>query len=594
MADSLLLDAIEGPEDLRRLQADELAALAEEIRQFLIEAVSVSGGHLGSNLGAVELTLALHRVFDSPRDTIVWDTGHQAYVHKLVTGRREGFARLRQGGGLSGYPNRAESEHDLVENSHASTSISYAFGLAVARDMRTDQGGTGETVVAVIGDGALTGGMAYEGLNNFGFSGRRAVIVLNDNGRTYAPTVSHLSATGPGHDPGRDLTGFFRALGLGYVGPIDGHDIAALEPVLRDAAAADGPVVVHVITRKGEGYEPAETDEEKRLHDVGAFDPETGVPLGGKKVSYTAAFGDALLDLAAERPEIVAITAGMPGSTGLLAFAERFPDRCLDVGIAEQHAVAAATGMALKGLRPVVALYSTFLSRAWDQVLYDVGLHGAPVVFCLDRAGITGDDGPSHHGLYDMALLTKVPGMTIFAPSSYEEVRVMLDEALRTTNGPVALRWSKTPARHVDAGGTGSGRNARKIQEGEDVCFLAVGKMVAAAEEAAALLLARGVHATIYDVRVLPPDARMIADARRHPLVVTVEDGIAEGGAGALLAGAIANEDVGKAGPPVVVLGTPNAYLAQGKPADILANLGLDGPGISATVLKALDLPAVD
>ncbi|MFN8028254.1 MAG: 1-deoxy-D-xylulose-5-phosphate synthase [Acidimicrobiia bacterium] len=590
MADSLLLDAIEGPEDLRRLNADQLAALAEEIRQFLIEAVSVSGGHLGSNLGAVELTLALHRVFDSPRDTIVWDTGHQAYVHKLVTGRRDGFARLRQGGGLSGYPNRAESEHDLVENSHASTAVSYAFGLAVARDAKQ----SGETVVAVIGDGALTGGMAYEGLNNFGFTGRRAVIVLNDNGRTYAPTVSHLSATGPGHDPAGDLSGFFTALGLGYVGPVDGHDIAALEPVLRDAAAADGPVVVHVITRKGEGYEPAETDEEKRLHDVGAFDPETGVPLGEKKVSYTAAFGDALIDLAAERPEIVAITAGMPGSTGLLGFAERFPDRCLDVGIAEQHAVTSATGMALKGLRPVVALYSTFLSRAWDQVLYDVGLHGAPVVFCLDRAGITGDDGPSHHGLYDMALLTKVPGMTIFAPSSYEEVRVMLDEALRTSNGPVALRWSKTPARHVDAGGTGSGRNARKLQEGEDVCFLAVGKMVAAAEEAAALLLARGVHATIYDVRVLPPDPRMIADARRHPLVVTVEDGVAEGGAGALLAGAIANEDVGKVGPPVVVLGTPNAFLAQGKPADILANLGLDGPGISATVLKALDLPAAE
>jgi 1-deoxy-D-xylulose-5-phosphate synthase len=594
MADSLLLDAIEGPEDLRRLNADQLAALADEIRQFLIEAVSVSGGHLGSNLGAVELTLALHRVFDSPRDTIVWDTGHQAYVHKLVTGRREGFARLRQAGGLSGYPNRTESEHDLVENSHASTAVSYAFGLAVARDMRVARGGDDDTVVAVIGDGALTGGLAYEGFNNFGFTGRRAVIVLNDNGRTYAPTVSHLSATGPGHDPGRDLSGFFGALGLGYVGPLDGHDVAALEPVLRDAAAADGPVVVHVITRKGEGYEPAETDEEKRLHDVGAFDPETGVPLGEKKVSYTAAFGDALIDLAADRPEIVAITAGMPGSTGLLGFAERFPDRCLDVGIAEQHAVTAATGMALKGLRPVVALYSTFLSRAWDQVLYDVGLHGAPVVFCLDRAGITGDDGPSHHGLYDMALLTKVPGMTIFAPSSYEEVRVMLDEALRTANGPVALRWSKTPARHVDAGGTGSGRNARKIQEGEDVCFLAVGKMVAAAEEAAALLLARGVHATIYDVRVLPPDPRMIADARRHPLVVTVEDGIAEGGAGALLARAIADEDVGKPAPPVVVLGTPGAFLAQAKPADILANLGLDGPGISATVLKALDLPAAE
>jgi 1-deoxy-D-xylulose-5-phosphate synthase len=595
----LLLDAIEGPEDLRRLSADELAALAEEIRTFLIEAVSVSGGHLGSNLGAVELTLALHRVFDSPHDMIVWDTGHQAYVHKLVTGRREGFARLRQAGGLSGYPSRAESEHDLVENSHASTGVSYAFGLAVARDAAAADGAAGNeagsaTVVAVIGDGALTGGLAYEGLNNLGFSGRRAVVVLNDNGRCYAPTISHLSATGPGHDAGSDLGAFFRALGLGYVGPVDGHSVAALEPVLRAAAAADGPVVVHVITRKGEGYEPAETDEEKRLHDVGAFDPETGVPVGGKGVSYTAAFGDALIDLATARPEIVAITAGMPGSTGLLPFAERFPDRCFDVGIAEQHAVTAAAGMAMRGLRPVVAVYSTFLSRAWDQVLYDVGLHGVPVVFCLDRAGITGDDGPSHHGLYDLALLTKVPGMTIFAPSSYEEVRVMLDEALRTSTGPVALRWSKTPARHVDAGGTGSGRRARKVREGEQVCILGVGKMVAAAEEAAALLQARGVHAAVYDVRVLPPDPRMLADARRHPLVVTVEDGIAEGGAGAMMAAAIANLDAGKPGPPVVVLGTPSAYIPQGKPADILANLGLDGPGITATVLKALDLPAAE
>jgi 1-deoxy-D-xylulose-5-phosphate synthase len=583
----LLLDAIEGPEDLRRLTADELAALAQEIRTFLIEAVSVTGGHLGSNLGAVELTLALHRVFDSPHDTIVWDTGHQAYVHKLVTGRRDGFARLRQAGGLSGYPNRAESEHDLVENSHASTAVSYAFGLAVARDTT----GSDATVVAVIGDGALTGGLAYEGLNNLGYSGRRAVVVLNDNGRCYAPTISHLSATGPGHDPGSDLRGFFAALGLGYVGPVDGHDIAALEPVLRDAAAADGPVVVHVITRKGEGYEPAETDEEKRLHDVGAFDPETGVPLGGNSASYTVAFSDALIDLATARPEIVAITAGMPGSTGLLPFAERFPDRCFDVGIAEQHAVTAAAGMAMRGLRPVVAVYSTFLSRAWDQVLYDVGLHGQPVVFCLDRAGVTGDDGPSHHGLYDLALLTKVPGMTIFAPSSYEEVRVMLDEALRTTSGPVALRWSKTPARHVDAGGTGSGRNARKIVEGEDVCILGVGKMVAAAEEAADLLEARGVQSTVWDVRTIPADPKMLADARRHPLVVTAEDGMAEGGVGALLAAALGALEAGSPAPPTVALGTPAAYLPHGKPADLLANLGLDGPGIAASVTKLLDAP---
>ncbi len=579
MADSLL-EAIDGPEALRQLDDAELRALADEIREVLIEAVSVNGGHLGSNLGAVELTLALHRVFDSPRDAIVWDTGHQSYVHKLVTGRLEGFSRLRQAGGMSGYPSRAESEHDVVENSHASTAISYAYGLAVARDAAGDDA----AIVAVIGDGALTGGLAYEALNNFGYTGRRAVIVLNDNGRCYAPTVSRLTAV-----EGADPSAFFRALGLDYVGPVDGHDIAALEPVLRDAASRRGPVVVHVLTRKGEGYLPAESDDEKRLHDVGAFDPETGVPLRGKGSSYTAAFSDALIALAADHPEIVALTAGMPGSTGLLPFAERFPDRCFDVGIAEQHAVTAAAGMAMRGLRPVVAIYSTFLSRAWDQLVYDVGLHGLPVVFCIDRAGITGDDGPSHHGLFDLALLTKVPGLTLFAPSSYEEVGVMLEEALRITSGPVALRWPKTPARHVPAGQVGKGRNGRRIREGSDVCILAVGKLVEAAEEAAELLEARDLHATVWDVRTVPPDARMLADARRHPLVVTAEDGIAEGGVGALLVAALGRMETSTPVPSTVALGTPTAYLPHGKPADMLANLGLDGPGIAATVLKLLD-----
>ncbi len=584
MADSLLLETIDGPAALRRLSGEELKVLADEIRALLIDAVSVNGGHLGSNLGAVELTLALHRVFDSPRDAIVWDTGHQAYVHKLVTGRRDGFARLRQAGGMSGYPSRAESEHDLVENSHASTAVSYAFGLAVARDANRDD----SAVVAVIGDGALTGGLAYEALNNFGYSGRRAVIVLNDNGRCYAPTVSRLSAVGsPGHEPGS--AAFFEALGLGYVGPIDGHDVAALEPAFRSAAGFDGPVVVHVLTRKGEGYLPAETDEEKRLHDVGAFDPETGVPHTGKGSSYTAAFSDKLVELAAARPEIVAVTAGMPGSTGLLPFAERFPDRWFDVGIAEQHAVTAAAAMAMRGLRPFVAIYSTFLSRAWDQMLYDVGLHAVPVVFCVDRAGITGDDGASHHGLFDLALLTKIPGITVFAPSSYEEVGVMLEEALLITSGPVALRWPKTPARHVPPEQVGAGRNARKVRAGRDVCILAVGKMVEAAEEAAVLLEARDVHATVWDVRVVPPDARMLEDARRHGLVVTAEDGIAEGGVGALLTAALARVEAGTPAPPVVALGTPAAFLPHGKPAELLANLGLDGPGIVATVLKSLE-----
>ncbi len=579
MVDSLL-EAIDGPEALRGLDDEELRALAQEIRDVLIDAVSVNGGHLGSNLGAVELTLALHRVFESPRDAIVWDTGHQSYVHKLVTGRLDGFPRLRQGGGMSGYPSRHESEHDLVENSHTSTAVSYAYGLAIARDATDDAG----EVIAVIGDGALTGGLAYEALNNFGHSGRHAVIVLNDNGRCYAPTVSRLTAV-----EGAEPSSFFEALGLAYVGPIDGHDIAALEPALRDAAASDGPVVVHVITRKGEGYLPAESDDEKRLHDVGAFDPETGVPVGAAGSSYTGAFSAALIGLAESRPEIVALTAGMPGSTGLLPFAERFPDRCFDVGIAEQHAVTAAAGMAMRGLRPVVAVYSTFLSRAWDQILYDVGLHSLPVVFCVDRAGITGDDGASHHGLFDLALLTKVPGLTLFAPSSFEEVAVMLDEAMRITSGPVALRWPKTTARHVPADQVGHGRSARRVRAGDDVCILAVGKMVEAAEEAAELLDARDVHATVWDVRTVPADPRMLADARRHPLVVTAEDGIAEGGVGALLAAAIGGLEAGTAAPPVVALGTPAAFLPHGKPASLLANLGLDGPGIAATVAKLLD-----
>jgi 1-deoxy-D-xylulose-5-phosphate synthase len=583
-----LLDAIDGPEALRRLDDAELRALADEIRDVLIDAVSVNGGHLGSNLGAVELTLALHRVFDSPRDAIVWDTGHQSYVHKLVTGRLEGFGRLKQGGGLSGYPSRAESEHDLVENSHASTAASYAYGLAVARDTLGDD----HAVVAVIGDGALTGGLAYEGLNNLGTSGRRAVVVLNDNGRCYAPTVSRLTIAGPVADgpcAADDPAAFFTALGLDYMGPVDGHDVAALEPVLRDAAGRDRPVVVHVLTQKGKGYLPAETDEEKRLHDIGAFDPETGVPVGASGSSYTAAFGDTMIALAEERPEIVAITAGMPGSTGLIPFGERFPDRLFDVGIAEQHAVTAAAGMAMRGLRPVVAIYSTFLSRAWDQILYDVGLHALPVVFCVDRAGITGDDGPSHHGLYDLALLTKVPGITLFAPSSYEEMTVMLGEALRIESGPVALRWPKTAARHVGPGEVGRGRTARLVRAGDDVCILALGKMVEAAEEAADLLDARDVHATVWDVRTIPADPRVLADARRHSLVVTAEDGVAEGGVGAYLAAALGAREGGSVTPPTVALGTPPTYLRHGKPADLLANLGLDGPGIAATVAKLLD-----
>jgi 1-deoxy-D-xylulose-5-phosphate synthase len=572
-----VLDRISGPADVRSLAAPELDELARELRAAIIESVAENGGHLGSNLGTVELTLALHRAFDSPRDVLVWDTGHQTYAHKLITGRQEAFARLRRVDGPSGYPSRDESEHDLVENSHASTSLSYAYGLAVARDAAREDW----HVVAVIGDGALTGGMAYEALNNVGHSGRRVIVVLNDNGRSYAPTVSRLIAEGGG-----DTRAYFAALGLDYLGPVDGHDVAAVEQALAGARGDERPVVVHVITQKGRGYQPAEDDEEKCLHDVTPFDPATGCTRTPRAPTCTDAFAAALTALAGDHPELVAITAAMPTSTGLAPFAARFPDRCFDVGIAEQHAMTAAAGMAMRGLRPVVAVYATFLNRAWDQLLYDVGLHAMPVVLCIDRAGITGDDGPSHHGVYDLALLTHVPGMTVFMPSSYDEVGVMLADALEITSGPVALRWPKTSPPRTIAGGVGRGRHARKVLDGADVCILAVGKMVQPAEEAAGLLEAHDLHPTVWDVRTVPLDPRMLADARRHSLVVTVEDGIADGGVGSLVAGTLAQE---RARPPVVVLGTPQGYLPHAKPAELLARLGLDGPGIAAAVVKALD-----
>ena len=412
----MLLDTINGPADLKRLDADQLGVLAGEIRAVLIEAVAANGGHLGSNLGAVELTLALHRVFDSPRDALVWDTGHQAYVHKLVTGRREGFARLRQAGGMSGYPSRSESEHDLVENSHASTALSYAYGLAVARDV---------TRTTVAGRRGRRRRCAHRRAGVRSPQQHRLRRPQGRGGPQRQRPVLRTHRVAP-HRRVRPSRATLRRSSPRWASPIAARSTVTTSPDWRTRCAAatsfDGPIVVHVLTRKGEGYGPAEIDEEKRLHDIGAFDPETGVPHGSTASSYTGAFAATLVELGERHPELVAITAGMAGSTGLLAFAERFPDRCLDVGIAEQHAVTAAAGMAMRGLRPVVAVYSTFLSRAWDQLVYDVGLHGLPVIFCVDRAGITGDDGASHHGLYDLALLTKVPGMTLFAPSSYEEV----------------------------------------------------------------------------------------------------------------------------------------------------------------------------
>jgi 1-deoxy-D-xylulose-5-phosphate synthase len=662
----MLLPRIETPADVKDLSHEELDQLCAEIRTFIVDTVTTTGGHLGSNLGAVELTLALHRVFDSPRDVILWDTGHQAYVHKLLTGRRYGFKNLRMAGGMSGYPNRAESEHDWIENSHASTALSYAHGIASGFALREIDGE--RRVVAVVGDGALTGGMAYEALNNLGHSGRRVVIVLNDNGRSYAPTVSQLSQSltslrlnptymaarerlrirlrelpafgGLAYSSVHSVTSairemvaphtFFEALGVRYAGPIDGHDIEHMEQAFTHAAEWDGPIVVHVLTQKGRGYAPAEEDEVQRLHDVKATPPvvlentvgsSAGLAVGGsagsdsggvavpgsvpetevdglpqRAATYTDAFSRALLAAAEEDQRVVALTAAMPGPTGLLPFQARFPDRFFDVGIAEQHEVTAAAGMAMAGLRPVVAVYSTFFSRAFDQANLDVGLHGCPVVFVLDRAGITGDDGPSHHGILDISLALSIPGMTVFAPSSAEEVEPMLRAALELS-GPSTIRLPKTAPRHVDPSDVGSGLEARRLREGDgSVCLLAVGKAVGSCLAAAEELAAQGVESTVWDVRVVsPPDVVMLADAARHRLVVTVEDGVRHGGAGAFLVEAMAAhvESESLPLPAARILGVPRQYLAQGKADDILTSLGLDGTGVAESVRRArLDVPA--
>jgi 1-deoxy-D-xylulose-5-phosphate synthase len=650
----MILPSIETPSDLRSLSYEELDALAEEIRAFIVEIVTSTGGHLGSNLGAVELTLAVHRIFDSPKDPILWDTGHQAYVHKLISGRRHGFKHLKQEGGLSGYPNRAESEHDWIENSHASTVLSYAHGLASSFEL---QGLTDRRVVAVLGDGSLTGGMAYEALNNLGHSGRKVVMVLNDNGRSYAPTVSHLSqsltslrlnptyvqtrerlrmllrelpAVGDLAYSGvhgvtsaiRELVAphtFFEALGVRYAGPINGHDIAATEQALRNASEWHGPIVVHLLTQKGRGYAPAEDDEIQRLHDFkvarlttnenvvgsavgtasggpGASDTtplnasETGSP---QPATYAEGFTRALLRAAEDRPEIVALTAAMPGPTGLLPFQDRFPERFFDVGIAEQHELTAAAGMAMGGLRPVVAVYSTFFTRAFDQANLDVGLHELPVTIVLDRAGITGDDGPSHHGVLDLMLCLSIPGMTVFAPSNAPDVEVMLEEALKL-DGPSSIRFSKTLPRRVAPHEVGQGLHSRLVREGDgSLCLLGVGKLLNACQDAAELLDAEGISATVWDVRVVsPPDPDMLADAARHGAVITAEDGVRLGGAGMYLAdalGAHARAE-GLVAPSVRTLGTPRSYLAHGKADDILAALGLDGAGVAASAREELRL----
>ncbi len=616
-----LLATINSPADLRRLDRGQLDLLSQEIREFLIQQVSANGGHLSPNLGIVELTLALHRVFDSPRDAIVWDTGHQAYVHKLVTGRRDDFTGLRQEGGMSGYPSRRESEHDVIENSHASTSLSYALGIAEARLRK----GTPGAVIAVIGDGALTGGMAYEALNQIAhLQPPNLVVVINDNGRSYAPTVgglaSHLSqlAVSPRYErfkeriskrlreipvvgEGADEAAFrfkesfkqlvqptniFESLGLKYAGPVPGHDLGMLEDVLQRTKLLDEPIIIHVVTEKGRGYGPALNDETERMHAISVSDPRTGRPLK-TELTYTNVFSEALLSAGARYPDVVAITAAMPSPTGLLDFGKEFPERFFDVGICEQHAVTFAAGLAMAGMHPVVAIYSTFLQRAYDQTLLDVGMHNLPVTFILDRAGVTGPDGPSHHGVFDLSYLRTIPNLVIAAPADATELCALLETAL-AMDGPMAIRYPKgavpsTPDLPVEALPVGRWEEVRK---GTDVAILAIGKMVGVALEAADLLESEGVSCGVINSRWLKPiDLRLASDwAVRYPALVTAEDNVISGGFGAAVLENLA--PVGLAG-KVRVMALPDMFIAHAKPGDILARHGLNASGLAGAARDA-------
>jgi 1-deoxy-D-xylulose-5-phosphate synthase len=612
-----LLDTVRSPADLKALDAKDLPALATEIRDFLVAAVSKTGGHLGPNLGVVELTIALHRVFDSPRDRLLWDTGHQAYVHKMLTGRQVGFATLRQPGGLSGYPSRAESEHDVIENSHASTALSYADGLAKAYALRGEK----RAVVAVVGDGSLTGGMAWEALNTIAACNRPVVIVVNDNGRSYAPTIgglqTHLASlrmtqgyeavldtvkqtlartplVGPPlydvlhrlKDSLKDVMSpqvLFEDLGLKYVGPIDGHDVAAVEQALTRARDFGGPVIVHCITRKGYGYQPAEDDEADCFHGVSVIDPTTGRPLTAGAPSWTNVFSDELVAIGAERPDVVAITAAMLQPVGLGSFAAAYPDRVFDVGIAEQHAVTSAAGLALGGLRPVVCVYATFLNRAFDQVLMDVALHGLPVTFVLDRAGVTGEDGPSHNGMWDLSTLQLVPGLAIAAPRDAATLRVALRESL-ALDGPSVVRFPKgAVGEDVPAVGVRDGMDL--LRAGTDVLVVSVGPMARVALDVAARLAEAGIEATVVDPRwVKPVNPALVALARSHTRVVTIEDNGRVGGVGAALSLALADAGVHV---PVQVFGLPQEFLPQGKREAMLVAHGLGAKDIARSVIEA-------
>ncbi|MGO2037196.1 MAG: 1-deoxy-D-xylulose-5-phosphate synthase [Brevibacterium sp.] len=650
-----LLESIASPADLRRLDGAECEPLAEEIRDHLVATVAGTGGHLGPNLGVVELTMGIHRVFDSPRDTILFDVGHQAYVHKLLTGRRGEFSTLRQRGGLSGYPSRSESDHDVLENSHASASLSWADGIAKARGL---SGETDRHVVAVIGDGALTGGLAWEALNTIAADKstppRRLVIVVNDNGLSYAPTVggiadhlgrlrtaSHTASGGetesfgdagsPGQvgsprqagshgqeaGPSEDETssfeeravqpqyGLFGALGIKCLGPVDGHDLAAVEEALQRARQYDGgPIIVHLITEKGHGYDPALNDDADQFHSVGVIDPSTGRPAPSKgqsarstQTSWTSVFGDEILEIAQTRDDIVAVTAAMLQPVGLAKFAEAFPDRVFDVGIAEQHAVASAAGLSFGGLHPVVCLYATFLSRAFDQVLMDVALHRQAVTFVLDRAGVTGPDGASHHGIWDMALLRLVPALRLAAPRDGARLVEELNEAVAIEDGPSVIRFPR--------GSVGADVPAiRRLHDGvdilrerpqgadADVLIVSVGPFAERAGELADRLAEDGVRVSIVDPRwVLPVPGSVIDLAMDHSLVAVIEDGIEGRGVGAQIRFELSDAQLR---PGVLELGVPVEFLPQGSRVEILDHAGLDVATMAREILRNLPAEVTD
>ncbi len=624
-----LLATVQGPGDLKRLDSSQLPVLAAEIRDFLIDAVSRTGGHLGPSLGVVEITVALHRVFDSPRDKIVWDTGHQAYVHKMLTGRQGAFGTLRQRGGLSGYPSPAESPHDVIENSHASTALSYADGLAKAYRIR----GEDRHVVAVVGDGALTGGMCWEALNNIAADDLPIVIVVNDNGRSYDRTVGglaeHLASLrmtqgyekaldavrttlertpviGPPvyealHGLKRGIKDFlqpqvlFEDLGLKYVGPIDGHDMVAMEAALRRAKAFGGPVIVHAVTVKGYGYQPAVDDEADRLHSVGIIDPVTGKPTGTKALGFTSVFAEEIARLGAERPDLVAITAAMLQPVGLQDFALQFPDRTFDVGIAEQHAVTSAAGLAIGGLHPVVCLYATFLNRAFDQALMDVALHRLPVTLVLDRAGVTGEDGPSHNGMWDMSILQVVPGIRIAAPRDAATLREELREAVAVSDGPTVVRFPKAAVgEDIPATERRGAVDVLRRAPGDAVLLVAVGTTARLGLEVADRCSAQGIGVTVVDPRwVSPVPAELVALAASYDLVVTVEDNSRVGGVGARVSQAL--RDVG-VDVPTRDVGIPPRFLEQGSIAQLMAQIGLTAQDVARTVVETVSrsVPELD